>query len=397
VFTRTSSLLLFIFLLIFSCRKIYTPPAIEQDLHLLSVDGLIYTGTGVTSTILISRSVTLNQGDQYLPELNAQVMIQSSGGESFPLIDSTGSGTYISAALNLDSIQQYRVAITTSDGNQFQSDYVFTKQAPPIDSLSWELTGNPDPRFQDQSVNIYINAHDSANSTKFYRWDYLKTFKHLSAYTTYLGVENGLVYPLPVGYSTHTCWSTTNSQDIYLGNTNTLKQDVVSHILVAHIAQNDPVLDNGCSFLFRQYPLSEESYTYWLNVQKNSQSLGGLFDLQPAQINGNMHCTTNPAIPVVGYISASSVQEKRIYISNKSLPGWQSEHYNPTSNECLTISLAVDPLNTLVYNFQDTSYGPLEFITPVFTTYLIVAPKTCMDCRYQGGINVKPAFWPQYD
>jgi hypothetical protein len=71
-------------------------------------------------------------------------------------------------------------------------------------------------------------------------------------------------------------------------------------------------MDIGSSFLFRQYPLTEQGYTYWLTVQKNSQSLGGLFDLQPAQIKGNLHCITNSANPVIGFISASTVQEKRI-------------------------------------------------------------------------------------
>jgi hypothetical protein len=243
-----------------------------------------------------------------------------------------------------------------------------------------------------QAVRIYVNAHDLNNITHYYRWDYLQTHKHLSVYETPWGLANGLIYPYDVNYSTHSCWSTTGSANILIGSSIALSQDVISNALIANIPQNDPKMDIGSSFLVRQYPLTAEGYNYWLTVQKNSQSLGGLFDLQPAQINGNIHCTNNPKNPALGFVSASSVQEQRIYISNKSLPGWKS---NPAYS-CTTYEVSLDQLNLLAYNYPDTSYGPYHFMGD-FIVSLIVAPKSCMDCRYQGGINIKPLFWPQYD
>ncbi len=391
MFVRIFSYFLLIFLMMISCRKPYDPPAINNGNHFLAVDGFIYTGTSVTSMITLSRSVNLDESGLHIPELNAQVAIQSSGGNSYNLIDSTGEGIYMSSVLNLDSIHQYQLAITTSDGNKYLSDFVSTKEAPPIDSLSWELANDPVTGLQ--AAYIFVNAHDPSNATRYYRWDFLGTYKHLSAFSTNWGESNGMVYPLPVGYSISACWSTFPSTDILLGSTIALSQDEISHMQVANIQQNDPILDVGCSFLVRQYPLTQQGYDYWLTVQQNSQSLGGLFDLQPAQVTGNLHCITNPANPVLGFISASNVQEKRIYISNKSLPGWQSQHLD-TANACKTVDLRVDPLNTLVYNYPDTAYGPYYFPD---ATDLIVAPKSCLDCRYQGGVNIKPSFWPLID
>jgi len=40
--------------------------------------------------------------------------------------------------------------------------------------------------------------------------------------------------------------------------------------------------------------------------------------------------------------------------------------------------------------------GPYHFSGSFFIT-LIIAPLECLDCRYQGGMNVKPTFWPHYD
>jgi Domain of unknown function (DUF4249) len=396
--TRISRYFLLIFLMMFSCRKFYDPPVIEGNNHFLAVNGFIYTGTAVTNMIALSRSLNLYDSVANRPELNAGVSIQSSAGDTYSLIDSTGTGIYQSAALNLDSTLQYRLNIVTSDGNKFQSDFVSVKQAPPIDSLTWELIGDPDPKTGKQAINIFVNAHDPNNATRYYRWDYTQTYKHFATYRTYLGVANGMIYPLPLDVSYYTCWSTVPSQNFALGSSVTLSQDVISHIPVAHILQNDRSLDVGCSFLFRQYPLTEIGYNYWVTVQKNSQSLGGLFDLTPADIKGNLHCVTNPDLPVFGFVSASTVQDKRIYISNKSLPSWQSDGVDPSNKyACLTSSFPVDPLNELVFTYPDTAFGPLTFATPDLVTYLVIAPKSCMDCRYQGGTNVQPSFWPPYD
>ena len=195
---RISSCFLLIFLMMFSCRKFYDPPVIEGNNHFLAVNGFIYTGTAVTSMIALSRSLNLYDSVTDRPELNAIVSIQSSGGDSYNLIDSTGMGIYQSLALNLDSTLQYRLNIVTSDGNKYQSDFVSVKQAPPIDSLTWELAGDPDPKTNKQFFNIYVNAHDPNNATRYYRWDYEQTYKHLANLHTYLGVANGMIYPLPV-------------------------------------------------------------------------------------------------------------------------------------------------------------------------------------------------------
>ena len=373
-----------------SCRKTYNPPAIQANNHFLAVDGLIQTGENAVSTFIVNRSLNLDDTIPDIPEINAQVSIQGSDGTVYSLHDLAGNGIYSSAPLNLDTAHKYQLLVNTTDGNKYISDFVSAKSAPPIDSVTWELVN--DPVTLTESVNLYVNSHDPSNNTRYYRWDYLETYKHISQFDTPWGEADGLIFPLPPGVSTTNCWSTAQSANILLGTTITLSQDVISHIQIGNYSKNDPRMDIGNSILVRQYPLTLECYNYWLTVQKNSQSLGGLFDLQPAQITGNIHCTTNPKNPALGFISASSLQEQRIYISNKSLPGWRSN----ALISCPTYSVLQDQLNLLIYSYPDTSFAPYHFEGD-FITYLVVAPKSCLDCRYQGGVNVKPAFWPQYD
>jgi Domain of unknown function (DUF4249) len=270
------------------------------------------------------------------------------------------------------------------DGNKYLSTLVRSKAAPPIDSLNWEL--EHDAGLATDVVNVYVNAHDPANNTRYYRWDYIETWQHRSTFETFWALNGSFEYGLFPSETTHNCWSTGMSTSIFLGTSITLSADVISHIKVATIAKDDPKMDIEYSMLVRQYPLDLESFKYWVDVQTNSQALGGLFDGFPAQLSGNIHGVTNPNDPVVGYVSASSVQEKRLFISNNELPGWQS---NPPTNCPIKIIAPPDPNNIVYWNYPDTSYqlyyysgGAMEI------TY-----KNCLDCRYQGGTVVKPAFW----
>ncbi len=369
------------------CRKAYDPPEITASNHFLAIDGIINTGQNSSSSFIVSRSLNLSDTVTDLPELGAQVMIQSSNGIVYPLSDTSGSGTYVSAPLNLDPTQKYQLSVTTRDGSKYLSDLVTPKQAPPIDSLTWQIVY--DAATAEDAVKIFVNSHDPSNNTRYYRWDYTETYQHHSALQSYWFRVGDMIAPIDnPSQSTYNCWTTGNSTSILLGSTITLSSDVISQVPIAGFAKNDPRMDVKYSALVRQYPLDQEAYNYWLTVQKNSQSLGGLFDLQPSQIRGNIHGITNPNDPVLGYVSASSVQELRIFIDNRNLPGWKSNHpYN-----CPITIIPTDPLNTLHWNYADTSYDVYYFNSGPPTT-MNITYKDCLDCRYQGGTNIQPPFW----
>ena len=369
------------------CRKPYNPPAIQASNHFLAVDGFINTSVNSSSTFVIRRSLNLSDTIPNIPVLNAQVLILSATGSIYPLLDTGSNGTYVSDLLTLDASQQYQLLVTTNDGAKYLSDLVTSKAAPPIDSLTWQLIF--DPLSGNDIVNIFVNSHDASNNTRYYRWDYVQTWQHQSTYESYWGAKNGLMYPIYPIESTHNCWSTGLSHSILLGSSVALSSDVISQALIATFLKDDPKMDVEYSILAKQYPLTLEAYNYWLTVQKNSQSLGGLFDLQPSQIRGNMHGVTNPNDPVLGFVSASSVQEQRLFITNKSLPGWKS---NPFIN-CPIAFYATDPNNFAIINYPDTSFQVWYYVSgppPVEK----LTRKECLDCRFQGGSNIKPPYWP---
>ena len=378
-----------------NCRKSYAPPEINANHKYLSIDGMINMEANGVSSIKLTRSQKLSDTVS-IPELRATVVIMNTAGIGYPLTDTGSNGIYISDALSLDPEQQYILAVTTADGNQYASDPITPKQAPPIDSVTWTL--GFDDVANTEAVNIYVNTHDPSGSTRFYRWDFTETWAHESLRMTVYLVQDKiitLVYD-PAKHNWH-CWSSASSINILLGSSAGLSADIISRAPISRIYQNDARMDIKYSILVRQYALDTPAYDYWQQVQKQSQSLGGLFDIIPAQLTGNMHNQKVPTEPVYGYVSASSVQEKRIFISNQDVGGWKS------IQQCKQDAYLVDTPreDSLFYynndpNFAFDHFGSLPSPVPgrkPLGPYQFSTSLDCLDCTFQGGSTVKPPFW----
>jgi hypothetical protein len=365
------------------CKQTYAPPAITAPNNYLVVDGFINTGANAVTTIHLTRTRNLNDSAVAgSPELNAQVSIVAAGasGASYPLSDPANTGIYSSAALNLDITQQYSIAIATSDGQKYSSDPVACLQTPPMDSIYWR---------QPSDLTVYVDTHDPTNRVRYYRWDYSETWQHDSQLNTTWALDGNMIIATDSTDQKHECWSTDSSSNVLIATTAALGQDVIKAFPVITIPNGDPRMEIGYSILVRQYALTEDAYNYWLLIEKTSENLGTLFDLQPTQLIGNLHCLTNPSQPVIGFMTACTLQQQRIYIDISSLNDWQ---HNSPGFGCDTVEIAQDFAQPFLYTYPDTNYAPWYFIT---FGPLVLASKICLDCTLLGGTNIKPPFWPQ--
>jgi hypothetical protein len=365
------------------CRKPYGPPAINSPGSYLVVEGVINPGSDST-IIKLSKTVKLSSATPLNPALGATVTVESNQGSSCPLIDVNNDGNYSAAALNLPGSQQYRLKINTSDGRQYVSDFVPVKLTPAIDSVGYVLTNN--------NVQLYVNAHDPANNTHYYRWDYEETWIFHSKYFSDLVVNTNtasIAFRTPA-QQIYTCFGNDASSNIDLGSTANLSQDVVYQAPLTKIPFTSEKFEEKYSILVQQYALTGDAYTFYQNLKKNTEQLGSIFDAQPSQINGNIHCLTNPNEPVIGYISATNVQSKRIFLLNSILPPLTMATY-PYDCEQDTLPINGD-LTTLL--------GPPYVFIPinlaynkkgVFVGYLYSRP-LCVDCTLRGTIT-QPSFW----
>jgi Domain of unknown function (DUF4249) len=374
---RNRFLICLLIILAAGCKHPYDTPATRANNNFLVASGFINTGPDASTTITLTRTQNLADTGRAVPELNAILTIEASGGGSYGLQEA-GNGNYSIDHLNLGISETYRLRIITANGNNYLSDYVPAKQAPPIDSLNWK---------QENDASIYISTHDPTNNTRYYRWDFIETWNYLSLLSSPWGVKNGMVFAMDTTNQTDSCWRTANSTNIILASSITLSADIISHFTVAIVPQNDEKISNRYSILVRQYALTADAYQFQLRLQKNTQQLGNLFDPQPSQLNGNIHSLANPDETVIGYISAGSVQEKRIFIGNEELHNW---HYIQNAIDCQTLTVPIDSVNALIFDYPDSSYSTYYFL---MSGPMVIAKKPCLDCTRWGGTNKRPSFW----
>ena len=358
------------------CKQPYTPPALKTNYNYLVVDGFINGGPDST-IITLSRTRSLVDSIPNTPELQAQVTVEGQAADLYPLQE-LGNGIYAISQLSLNTNENYRLRIVTSNGEQYLSDFVPFKPTPPIDSVTW--------RQDSIGITVYANTHDPTNNTRYYRWDYVETWQYRTNYFTGFDFINGAVVQRLPNQLIYDCWSTANSTSINVNTSAKLSQDVISNIAIANVASGDERLSVKYSIQVRQYALTLDAFNYWENLQKTTENLGTLFDPQPSQLTGNIHCVNNPAEPVLGYITASTRQTQRIFVSSGQVGNW---NYIPYYGACAITS--VQNTDILQY-FPIGQQSAFTFIGQNNLLYLMSTPE-CADCRAHGGSNLKPSFW----
>jgi hypothetical protein len=367
--------LLFFFL---NCTTPYNPPSIKGNNQFLVVDGFIRNGQDST-IITLSRSANLGDPAGPQPELGAQVAIVGQTSGVYPLVN-LGNGQYAIYPLNLDITQQYQLKITATNGEQYASDFIPVRQSPPIDSLHW----------QDDStgVTIYVNTHDPQNNTRYYQWDFTQTWEHLAYYNSTIELlSDGSWIARPPDQQIYQCWTTNNSTSILVASTAGLTQDLIYENPINFINSGSVELSYLYSILVRQYAITQQAYQYWQSLKQNTELTGSIFQPEPTSVTGNLHCLNNPNEPVFGYVSASSEASTRIFISLSQLGYWL--YANPNF-DCTSWIPRIDSLP--YYSTIPLVYQPFLVCSAVCNVALSF--RSCVDCQYYGGINVKPTFWP---
>ena len=358
------------------CKQSYNPPAQKTNINLLVVDGILNSAAGGVSNFHLSRTQKIgDSAGAYTPELQAQLTILGSSGDSYSFLEQ-GNGLYTTDALSLNPTEKYQLQITTHDGSKYLSDPVPVLTSPPIDSLSWG------PKDSVGDVTVSVNTHDPANNSHYYYWTYVETWEYHTVEKAQLELENGLIVYTDSTNQTNICWRTNPSTAILLGNSTNLGQDRISQAPLVVIPQDDQRLSVRYSILASQSLLTQAGYQYWQILQKNTENLGTLFDPQPSQLSGNYHCVTNPNEAVIGYLSAGTTQQLRLFV-----PGLQKQ--DTAAPYCALVTIPLNQNNWQLYDYSDPSYAPFYFTNGS----TVLSKKTCIDCRVQGGITQKPAFW----
>lgn len=390
-----------------SCKKIYTPQLTSVSTNFLAIDGPIISGD--STFIRLSRTTRLTDTTQNKAELKAIVAIENDQNTLYPLTEK-GAGLYVLGITNFDVSRKYRLDIKTSNGKIYQSDFVPMKTTGPIDSVYFE------PKDSNH-IQFYLDAHDPTNKTRYYRWDYKETWRYTSLLKYQFYYNNGVVSNLTsADPDISTCYRTALSNEVFVGSSALLANDVITKQQLGGVDNSEKIV-RGYVLQVRQYALTKEGFEYYQNLKTNTEQLGSLFDSQSSILKGNIHCITNPAEMVIGFISLSTVTSKQVNLSYAQIPirftnlygtlEWFKGHFynsftpfKPEPGNCEVKSIPELPAatfktradailssgNNILFD-EDLSYPATSY------TYFY-APKECVDCRATGGTTTKPSYFP---
>ncbi|WP_201977687.1 DUF4249 domain-containing protein [Hymenobacter rubidus] len=374
-----------------ACTDPYMPEAVTSPPSYLVVDG--YLNPLGISTIKLSRTFAIASKATPPTETKATVYIEDEAGTR-TLLRESPAGTYTSAFLTLNPARKYRLHLNTLAGKEYASDYVPVKITPPIDGVNWQA--------ENSGLSIYVNAHDATNTTQYYRWETDETWEIHPVYSPSVEYVGNAMRPIVVSFPS-ICWGNTHSSALQLFKTTALTQDVVANYRLRQLAFNSEQLHVRYSILVQQHALTKPEYDYWELLRKNTESIGSLFDPQPAQLTGNVRCLSSPTDLTLGFIGAHSVTEKRIFITPQELPSnWHTLSGYETCQPPDTVSLYPPPPAPTPAEILASTFNPATGLLPIMPIYAATGAKVlaytaksrdCVDCRTRGA-STKPSYWP---
>jgi hypothetical protein len=356
-------------------------PDIPKYNNILVVDGMI-TDLNESYYVDLTRSMPYEDIDPDR-ELGAEVIVTDDQGNVYEFTE-TSRGRYVSDPSTFQGQigRSYQLHVVTSNGNEYESEWVVLRKVPEIDSLYWifEEKETDDPDRMTEGVQVYLSTEDPDNETWFYRWEWIETWEFTAPF---------IAAARP---TLHQCWRTENSSDIEIATSKQLAVDAIKNHPLTFISQKTNRLGIMYSILVRQYSLSKEAYSFWKQIEEINQKMGSLFDPTPMAILANIHSVTDPEIPVLGYFQASAVSTRRIFVDRSDLP---VNLVVSTGYEYCEISILEDPTQIQIEDMFRNGWVFLDTYTFIgITYYRFTNAQSCYDCTAEG-VNKRPAYWPE--
>jgi hypothetical protein len=350
-------------------------PSVDEAVELLVVQGLL-TDKGDPVTIKLSTSVPLGQVSDLKPLSGCNVSYTDDAGSSIVLHE-TLPGTYVSDFHGIVG-RTYTLHIRTGKSRNnysYESFPMKMNPVPAIDSLYYVkklISEQIDNTAAVEECQIYLDTHDPTNTCKYYRWNYSETWK----------------LRLRADVPNQTCWITNNSDNIFIRNTTSLSENVFKELPVKYISKETDRLWTKYSILVNQYSLNEDEYMYWEKLQKVTEQVGGLYDIIPSSITGNLVCIENPDEKVLGYFSVSAVSSQRIFIGEK-FSGIVDPYARCAIDTILDGPEYIEGLGSylwLLFDIKPTPFSGKPRVRILTDNY------GCADCTVRGSTQ-RPDFW----
>jgi hypothetical protein len=336
-----------------ACKEPFVPFKDPNTEKILVVDGFIDTGGGET-TIRLTQTADMMGPVTYNYVPSATLKIEGEDGTTITAITNAAGVAVFSTKIN-NQTQRYKLSIATQSGRKYSTNFLDNIKAPKLDSIGYKIEA--------LGIQLYLNTDDKANNTRYYGWSYEETYEIEAIKPKY--------QPLAM-----ICWANNLPTEILAGSSIKLSDNRITGFPLTFIKGNSIKLNKMYSINVSQYGLTEKAYNYLVNIKKNTEKIGSIFDPQPSETIGNIRCDSDPSEPVIGFINCGTVSQKRIFIRKRDIP-------RPNNNwiylDCDWQPVSEDP---------DPEFYYIEYERGM-------VPWTCVDCTLNGASTTKPAFWPK--
>ena len=359
-------------------------PQIDEENVLLVVDGMLTDQEGY-HRVRISRSGSYSD-PEYTPESGCLVFIEDNEGNTVELRESEpGLYEQFIEQSFLRKNTPYKLYIRTANGREYISDADSLLPCPPIENLYYEqeIRETYDPDYPHYGIRFYADLHIPDQHARNYRWEMEETWEYHAAYLMRYYWAGRIV---DLGNETDSlmyCWQSEKIRSIHTITAENIDGKDVKHIPLIYVSNQTNRLKVKYSLLVRQYALSPGAYQYWNQLEKQNQESGGLYETQPARIQGNVRNMANPGERVLGFFNVSSVTRRRIFVE-------ESFNFNIKDFDCRLLPIdqsnplgMIPPWDYPVYLISESGDGPPW----------AMAEDYCFDCREGGGTTEKPDFW----
>jgi hypothetical protein len=356
-----------------SCVSQFTPEISSQS-KFLTVNGLI-TDENRQYTIRLGLSKPLDEtADEELAR-GAQVRVRDDLGNTWSFRE-TKPGIYQSDSTQFigQPGQSYTLLISHG-GKEYVSPPCLLRKSTPIDSIGYEVTDR-ELNVSGQTekiVRVMLNTYDPSSTNHYFRWTYDETWE------MYLPFNN-------IPYENRVCWKHEESHNILVANTEALSEDRITDLTVTTFNNSTDRGQLKYSMLVKQFATSREEYEYWNSVKIMTENTGGLYDVTPVPVAGNITCITDPEETVLGFFSVSGVTTRRIFLRN---PLIVPDMYRA---ECIDEVINADP--------RLPGLGTVYFIIHIYDNddvpdvWELTVNKGCLDCGSFAS-KIRPDYWDE--
>ena len=374
-----------------ACITPFTPQGIKSEVGTLVIEGDIILQGSTKVYISLLQALDNSEVTKFITD--ALVWVEDINGKGYTgsiVTDYNAFPYYLIDTETLSFDYLYKLCVSLSDGQRYESDYLTPLLTPEIDSIDFLVN---DTQTQVDFVVTTYGEEPVLHSSFYYKWRYTEDWEVQSYYNTYIYYDTISMWIKPF-YETHSlnnpffyCWNKGASSSILIAKTDHLEHNLVYQQRLHTVDHTDDRISSLYFINVSQMSISLEAYTYLSNLKKNTDEVGGLFPLRPFEVYGNIHCISHPGTKVIGYISAGTITSKSLFVSAEEL----EIYVRPF--DCRFIDWRTRPFPmpwTFLYEMGARIVGS----SPSVTFYEVEwAPPPCVDCT-QRGTKIKPSFWP---